>query len=276
MQKRPIAYQVYSAREEAAQNLDAVLAELAAMGYDGVEFAGFYGHSAQDIAAMLTKHGLIALSSHVPLAAMQADPFGVIAYHQTIGCSYIAIPYLDDTTRPGAPGFAAVLQFIYKFAALCREAGIQLLYHNHDFEFVTISGQYGLDFLYDAVPASLLATEIDVCWVKYAGLNPADYLRGYAGRCPVVHLKDYVGTRDGHPPYALIGLPQSEPDESAKQAFEFRPFGHGSQDVPSVLTAAIESGAQWFVVEQDMAVGMTPLEAARASIETLRKAGVKA
>ena len=276
MEKRPIAYQIYSAREEAAQDLDGLLAQLAALGYDGVEFAGFYGHSAEDVSALLAKHGLIALSSHVPYAAMQADPFGVIAYHQQIGCSYIAVPYLDTDTRPGMPGFAAVLAFLHRFAALCCQAGIQLLYHNHDFEFVTISGQYGLDFLYDAVPAPLLATEIDVCWVKYAGLDPVDYLHQYAGRCPVVHLKDYVGQKDGHPPYALIGLPQSEPDPSAKQSFEFRPFGHGCQDVPAVLTAAIESGAQWFVVEQDLAVGMTPLEAARRSLETLRKAGVKA
>jgi len=106
---------------------------------------------------------------------------------------------------------------------------MQLLYHNHDFEFVTLSGMFGLDFLYAAVPEDLLKTELDVCWVKYAGQDPAAYLRKYAGRCPVVHLKDYVGRKvEGKDPYALIGMNENEKRDT--QAFEFRPFGYGCQN----------------------------------------------
>ena len=173
MEKRPVAYQIYSARNEAAKDLLGVLRQLKAMGYDGVEFAGFYGHSAAQVKAMLEETGLVAISSHVPLAEIEADMFGVIAYHQTIGCKYIAIPYLDEQTRPGAPGFAAKLRLFQRFGRLCRQGGIQLLYHNHDFEFVTLSGLYGLDFLYQALPEELLACELDVCWVKYAGIWPS-------------------------------------------------------------------------------------------------------
>lgn len=273
MEKRPVAYQVYSAREEAEKDLDSVLAALAAMGYDGVEFAGFYGHSAGEVKAMLDKHGLVAISSHVPFAQIEADMFGVIAYHQAIGCTHIAIPYLDDQTRPGAAGFGRTLAVIHRFARLMKEAGLTLLYHNHDFEFVTLSGQYALDFLYDAVPADLLQTELDVCWVKYAGEDPAAYIRKYAGRCPIVHLKDYVGRKGEGTPYALIGIDENEKKDTA--AFEFRPVGYGCQDVQAVLEAGIESGAKWFVVEQDMSVGRTPLEAAEMSIGTLKKLGLK-
>ena len=274
MEKRPVAYQIYSAREEAEKDLDAVLGSLKAMGYDGVEFAGFYGHSAEEVKAMLEKHGLKAISSHVAMNLIEADMFGVISYHKTIGCEYIAVPYLDDKTRPGAPGFAHALKVIYQFARLLKEAGMQLLYHNHDFEFVTLSGMYGLDFLYEAVPAELLQTELDVCWVKYAGENPADYIRKYAGRCPVVHLKDFVGRKEeGSTPYALIGIDENEKKDT--QAFEFRPFGYGSQNVEEVVTAGVESGAKWFVIEQDMSIGRTPLEAAEMSIGTLKKIGLK-
>lgn len=273
MEKRPVAYQLYSARDDAQQNLDAVLGAVKAMGYDGVEFAGFYGHSAEEVKALLDKHGLVAISSHVPFVQIEADMFGVIAYHQAIGCSYIAVPYLDDATRPGAAGFGKTIATIHRFARLLKEAGLTLLYHNHDFEFITLSGQYGLDFLYDAVPADLLQTELDVCWVKYAGEDPAQYIRKYAGRCPVVHLKDYVGVKGGATPYALIGLDENEKKETT--AFEFRPVGHGCQDVKSVLEAGIESGAKWFVVEQDVSVGRTPLEAAQMSIDTLKALGLK-
>jgi len=274
MMKKPVAYQIYSAREQAEKDLDSVLATLKSLGYDGVEFAGFYGNTAEQISALLKKHSLIAISSHVPFSTIETDMAGTIAFHKAIGCKFIAIPYLDDNTRPGAKGFAKTIAAIYQFGQMTKEAGITLLYHNHDFEFITMSEQYGLDFLYDAVPADLLKTEIDVCWVKYAGLVPADYIREYAGRCPVVHLKDYVGVKGGATPYGLIGLDEEE--KKGDIAFEFRPVGHGSQDVKSILEAGIESGAEWFVVEQDMpAPGSTPLEDAKKSIETLKGLGLK-
>ncbi len=274
MESRPIAYQIYSARSEAEKDLTFVFAALKDMGYDGVEFAGFYGHSADDIAALLARYDLRPISSHVPVQAIQADPFGVLSYHRRIGCPYIAIPYLEDAHRPGKPGFSGMLRLIYRFGTLCRQADIQLLYHNHDFEFVDLSGEYGLDFLYGAVPPDILQTEIDTCWVKYAGVDPAAYLRKYAGRCPVVHLKDYVGVKGDASPYALLG--QAEAEGAKEQpAFAFRPFGHGCQDAESIVRAGIESGARWFVVEQDLSLERPPLEAARMSIDTLRKMGVK-
>ena len=265
--KLPIAYQVYSAREEAQKDLYGTLSQIKALGYDGVEFAGFYGHAADEVKEMLAKHGLKAVSSHVPMALIEADMFSTIAYHLAIGCPYIAIPFLDENSRPGGPRFAAMLKIIYRFGNLCREAGIQLLYHNHDFEFVPLSGQYGLDFLYDAVPAHLLQTEIDTCWVKYAGLDPADYVRKYAGRCPLVHLKDYVGRRDGKTPYGLIGTDKTA---DADVAFCFKPVGMGCQDIPAIVDAAVESGAQWLIVEQDLSTERTPLEAAKLSIDYLK------
>lgn len=265
--KLPVAYQVYSARDEAQKDLDGVLSKIKAIGYDGVEFAGFYGHSADDVKAMLEKYGLKAVSSHVGLRLIREDMFGQISYHQKIGCEYIAIPFLDENDRPGTSGFAPVLQLVYRFGGLCHQAGIQLLYHNHDFEFVQLSGQYGLDFLYDAVPAELLKTEIDTCWVKYAGTDPAEYVRKYAGRCPVVHLKDYVGRKDGKTPYGLIGTNKAA-DEGA--AFSFKPVGMGCQDMPAIVNAAAQSGAQWLVVEQDLSPERPPLEAARLSLEYLK------
>ena len=272
MKQLPVGYQLYSAREDAEQDMPKVLKELKALGYDGVEFAGFYGHSAKEIKAMLDDAGLAAVSSHVPAQAIAQDMFGTIAYHQALGCRYIAVPYLDDAHRPGAAGFPEMLRLIHRFGRLCREAGIQLLYHNHDFEFVQLSGLYGLDFLYEATDADILQTELDVCWVKYAGEDPVSYLRKYAGRAPVVHLKDYVGKKGEGTPYALIGQSKKE-DENVP--FEFRPFGHGCQDAKAVVNAAIEANAQWLVVEQDLWYQRTPMEAAKMSIDTLFDLGVK-
>lgn len=275
MMKSLIGYQIYSARDDAAKDLLGTLKAIKALGYDGVEFAGFYGHEAKDVRAMLDEAGLVAISHHVPFAAMREDIFKVISDNRIIGCQYVAIPFLDSDTRPGSAGFGETIRDIYTYGALMREAGIKLLYHNHDFEFCTISGQYGLDFLYSAVPPCLLETEIDVCWVKYAGLDPAAYVKKYAGRCDIVHLKDFVGRKDDDKsPYALIGVDKDTANADEGVAFEFRPVGYGCQDIPAIVHAAQDSGAKWFIVEQDLSIGRTPLEAAKMSIDYLRGLGL--
>ena len=275
MKKALIGYQVYSAREEASKDLLNTLKQLKALGYDGVEFAGFYGHTAEEVKAMLDEVGLVAFSDHVPFAVIEKDMFGVIKDHLTIGCKYIAVPFLDEEHRPGQPGFADVIRVIVKFGRLCREAGIQLLYHNHDFEFEKISGMYALDFLYAAVDAEILKTELDTCWVNYSGENPADFIRKYAGRAPIVHMKDFVGSRGGAQPYALIKEDGSDDGKNSDSAaFEFRPVGYGCQDVKAIVEAGLDAGAFCFVVEQDQWYDRTPFEAAKMSIESLHKAGL--
>ena len=267
-----IGYQIYSARADAERDLAGTLKAVKAMGYDAVELAGLYGKSAAEFKQALDEAGIPAVSAHVPLQEIEADMFKAISDCKLLGCEYIAVPYTDALHRPGGEGFAEALCVIAKFGRLCREAGIQLLYHNHDFEFTKISGIFGLDFIYRAIDAETLKTEIDTCWVKYAGEDPAAYVRSYAGRAPVVHLKDYVGKKGGKDPYALIGI-QSE-SSSGEGEFEFRPVGYGCQDMPAVVSAAREAKAEWVIVEQDESVGRTPLEAARLSIEYLKSIGV--
>ncbi|NLC33546.1 MAG: sugar phosphate isomerase/epimerase, partial [Clostridiales bacterium] len=238
-------------------------------GYEGVEFAGFFGHSAQDVKEMLELHHLTAVSSHVSIESLRDDPFGVISYHQKLGCKFIAIPYLNQEERPGTQGFAELIASIYFIGNLCKKAGIQLLYHNHDFEFEPFSGGYGLDFLYSAVPADILQTEIDTCWVKYAGLDPAEYLLKYMDRATLVHIKDFVGYKGEKPPTHLIKQ-QKDPEADIAE-FSYRPLGYGIQDLPSIIHSAIQVGAIWLIIEQDDSPDRPPLEASAISIKTLKK-----
>lgn len=271
MMKLPIAYQLYSMRNEVERDFEGALRTVKSLGFDGVEFAGFFGYTAPQVRQMLDQVGLLAVSSHVPLAQIKANPEGVIAYHQALGCPYISVPYLDEHDRPGAPGFARVLALLTSFGQQCHEAGMTLLYHNHDFEFIKVSGQYGLDFLFQAVPEQYLATQIDTCWVKYAGVDPASYLLSYKGRAPLVHIKDFIDDNSGRTPYALIGLDDEAPDRSG---FAYKPFGHGSQDPESLVQAAIDAGAKWLVLEQDEP-DVSPLEDAKKSMETFARLGLK-
>ncbi len=265
----PIAIQLYSVRDDAAADFKGTLKAIKAMGYEGVEFAGLYGYSAADIKAMCAEIGLVPISAHVPYYDMIADPEGVLKTYAEIGCKYVAIPYLTPECRPGTDGFAKVVENAAMLGKVANSLGMTLLYHNHDFEFEKIDGKYALEVLYDTVPATLLQTELDTCWVRVGGEEPSAYVRKFSGRAPVVHLKDYAGGKSEHM-YELIGI-ESEEKAVEENPFEFRPVGSGVQDMPAIIASAEAAGAEWLVVEQDQpSMGLSPIECAKKSIGYLR------
>lgn len=264
--KLPVALQLYSVRWQLEEDFEGTLAQVKAMGYDGVEFAGLYGHTASEVKALGEKLGLTPVSAHVPFADMMADPELLNVYAE-IGCEFVVIPYLTEEYRPGQPKFAEVIRGAKLLGEKAKSLGLKLCYHNHDFEFVKVEGEYALDVLYKEVSADLLQTQLDTCWVNVGGENPADYIRKYAGRTPTVHLKDFLGEKSENM-YGLIGLEGSE--AKADGVFQLRHLGSGKQDFPAIVKAADEGGAQWYIVEQDEPnVGMTPMECAKASYEYL-------
>ncbi len=265
----PVALQLYSVRHEMKNDLPTTLKKVKEMGYDGVEFAGLFHYDPAEIKALCEENGLVPISAHVPINEMMEDAEGTFAKYAAIGVRFVAVPYLTEEYRPGAEKFDELLEMIKKYGAIAKKHGIQLLYHNHDFEFVKLNGEYALDVLYREVNADLLQTELDTCWVNVGGENPADYVRKYTGRAPVVHLKDFVGEKSAHM-YELIGI-KSEGGEKQPQAFEFRPVGSGKQDFPAILAAAKDAGAAWVVVEQDSpTMGLSELESAEKSIQYLK------
>lgn len=268
MNKIPVGVQVYSVRNEAQNDLKGTIQQLKDMGYDGVELAGLYGHTAEEVRQILDEVGIPAISAHVPYLELVEDMEGTVRKYKQIGVEYIAVPYLTEEYRPGTDRFPEVVENIRKIGQVCKENGIVLLYHNHDFEFAKMEdGSYALDYLYATVPADILQTELDTCWVNVGGEDPAAYVRKYAGRCPVVHLKDFVGTRSANM-YELIGIESKE--EAKSEEFGFRPVGYGVQDMPAIVTAALESGAKWVIVEQDQSKERPPMEAVRMSIDYIR------
>ena len=266
----PVALQLYTVREELARDFEGTVRKVAEMGYAGVEPAGFAeGISPAEMKRIFDENNLFCVSAHIPLAQLAADLEGTIAKCKELGLKYVVIPYLGDGERPGQEGFADTLEKMKKIGEACKANGMVQLYHNHDFEFVKVGEVYGLDYMYETIPADLLQTELDTCWVNVGGENPAAYVDKYAGRAPVVHLKDFVGSKTENM-YGLIGLDEGEKKADA-QAFQFRPVGYGVQDFPAILAAAKRAGASWVVVEQDMpSMDKTPMECAKMSIDYLR------
>ena len=277
----PVAIQLYSLRDEMAKDFEGTLKAVKEMGYDGVEFAGLYDHDPKEVKAMCDELGLVPISAHVTTDEYLCDEGGVPAVldrWQAVGVKYVVIPYLVEDRRPGAARWKGedvknpTYDLMKAVGEGAIERGMQLLYHNHDFEFKNkVDGKYMLEVLYDSFTPELLASELDTCWVNVGGEVPADYIKKFTGSAPVVHLKDFymTGSLPKHL-YALIGIDEEE-SQAEENTFEFRPVGHGLQDMPAILASSIEAGAKWVVVEQDDPTpGTTPLECAAKSISYLK------
>ncbi len=246
-----IAAQVYSVRELAQADFAGTMKAVKECGYQGVELAGLYGLKPEEIRDCLKEQGLTAVSAHVPLEEFLRDMEGTADAYRTIGCSYIGIPWMGTERHYGGEGFEEACSLLEKISACCRERGMTLLYHNHSFEFEkTQRGTCLLDELYGALDADVLQTELDVCWVEAAGASAVEYLRRYANRCPVVHMKEFRRENDE---VRLVAL------------------GQGQVDVSAVAQTAALCGASWLVVEQDDHPYGTPMENMRESIGRLRE-----
>ena len=276
----PVGVQLYSVRTDLQQDFYGTLKAVREMGYAGVEFYGeYYGNSAVQVKQWCTELGLIHFSNHVPFDQLIGDIDKVIEENTILGVQYIVFPYMDEASRPGVDPeqFKATVAKLGEVGAKVREAGFQLLYHNHDFEFVTLAdGNVAYDAIFSSNDRKNLQNEIDVCWANYAGYDPAEYLAKYSGNIPVVHLKDYkLEGKLSAAPYALIGISTDNSMKDEGGWFEYRPLGEGQVDIPAAIEAAMAGGAQWLCVEQDEASQeRTRLGGIEKSVEYLRGLGL--
>lgn len=261
----PVAIQLYSLRGEMAKDFEGTLKAVSEMGYKGVEFAGTYGKSADEIKTLCEKYDLVPVSAHISYDEL-LDGGKTIGEFASIGCRFAVIPWIGSEYRPGGSKHAEFIENVKKIGKLCHDNNMTLLYHNHWFEFENEGDKYFLDSLYDSVSHELLSTELDTCWVNIGGENPVDYIKKYSNRAPVVHLKDFRGNMSGakHSSFASK-IHKTDSD------FEFMPLGQGFQDIEAIVTAANESGTEWLVYEQDSPTsGKSSLECAKESINYLR------
>lgn len=245
-----LALQLYSVGEDAKKDFDGTLKKVHEMGYEGVEFAGLYGHSANEVVEMLHRYALTPVSAHISLDELETKYDEIVSTYQKIGCPYIAVPYLVEALRPVIGNFEEAMTRIAAVAKRYTEAGFIVSYHNHDFEFKTLNGVLALDMLYERVPSAYLKTQIDTCWANVGGVDPADYVLKYTGRAPTVHIKDfYLKGKPQNNMYKLIC--DEEEVKEAEGNFSYRPVGYGVQDVPAIMEACKKAGTEWVIVEQD-------------------------
>jgi sugar phosphate isomerase/epimerase len=245
-----IGLQLYTLREETALDFVGTLKKVAEIGYEGVEFAGYGGMTAVQLAELLQQLNLKAIASHVSLAQLTDHLDEEIDFNLAIGSRYIICPYVAEEDRTEEK-WLALFTRLEQIGRRCAERGIGFAYHNHDFELQqNVNERLVLDAMMLAVPKEALLMELDACWVHHAGYEPKDYIAQYAGRLPLVHLKDMR--------------------KLANQEVLTVELGQGEVNLHAIIEASAQAGVEWLIVEQDKCTN-PPLESIQESLNWVTK-----
>ena len=251
--RMPVAVQLYSLRRDSAQNFDTVLEQVAAMGFEGVEFAGYYTYADRpaDLRKKLDSLKLKVAGTHVQLRMLQGDALkATLDFHQAIGCRYLIVPSDPGFTDPEK--YKALAGTFNQLADTLRPLGMACGYHNHKKEFDKPAGSDKTywDLFAEGTNQDVIL-QMDCGWTMASGLDPAAYISRYPGRSKTVHFKPTVKEGD-----------------TTKKAI----FGQDSVDWPSTIAACVsEGGTEWFVVEQEVYPdNRPPIDCTRDSLAGLR------
>lgn len=247
----PIALQLYSVRDDCAQDLLGTIDRVAKMGYNGVEFAGYHGHSAETLRKRLNDNGLACEGTHAGIATLEDDMFEeTVAFHKELGCNWLIIPWLPEETRNTPDACKATGEKLTKIVEKLATVGMRTGFHAHDGDMKPISnGKSAWDLIAMNTPSTFMM-QYDTANGMAGGADPVQPILNNPGRGQSVHLKEWSG------------------EHGAKV------IGEGMVPWKEVFQACeTVGGTEWYVVEHESYEGMSPMEAVDACLRNLRAMG---
>ncbi len=249
MVRIPIAVQLYSVRKDCERDLPGTLKAIAEMGYEGVEFAGYYGRTADELRKMLDDLGLKVAGSHLSLPQLQGDELeGTIEFNKRIGSKY---PIIASAGREHMETREAVVNFARTLSEIGEKVaphGMRTGYHNHSAEFKALDGETPWDLI-AANSSPDVVMQLDLGNAMHGGADIIPVLKKWADRGFTVHLKEHSSTKDD----ALVG----EGDVAWQEVF-------------AICEAA--GNTEWYIVEQE-SYAHAPLECVARCLDNLREMG---
>ena len=262
-----LGLQLYTVRDPLQSDVRATLAEIAAIGYREVELFGLggedqgdkplFGLTAKEFAAALEDLGLRAPMAHIWGGAMNIAEIADLVGQ--VGVRHLVVPMAPEFVSiengqfrmlgvTGRSQLDAIAERLNRQGELAKASGMGFGYHNHQMEFADLGDENAFDYLFAQADAELVKIELDIGWALFAGIDPLQVLKRYAGRIIAVHLKDHAP-----PP---IG--DGEFDPASIQAQLVEP-GTGPTDFAPILAALDEIGVAHRFVEVD--VSPDPIQA---------------
>jgi sugar phosphate isomerase/epimerase len=247
--KIPLAVQLYSVRQIAAKDLSGVLKQVSKLGYQGVEFAGYYNHPAKDIKTMLDDNNLKAAGTHIQLDTMLGENLApTLEFNRTIGNKNLIVPGLGQKYRASIAAWKDTAKIFNEISDKVRPQGFDVGYHNHTQEFQAMDGQLPFDAFFQ-VTKPAVKVQLDIGHARRAGADPVDIIQRYKGRIISVHVKEY--SPDNPEPALGDGVIKWK-------------------DVFSALEAV--GGTEWYIAEEE-GKSCKEYECIAGAIERLRKMG---
>jgi sugar phosphate isomerase/epimerase len=253
-----LAFNSYSIRDKLGnpEGVEDTFKKAASFGYAAVEldFEGLLlQFEKEELKSMLNRVGLKAISAHVEFERLEFGLDDAIENIKFLGLEYVAVPNLPrDRFCKDEQGYLAGISMLSSFGEKLNKNGIKFLYHNHAKEFEKFRGKTAMEIIFNQSNWSNYLAEIDVYWVQYGGGDPAEWIRKFHGRVPLVHIKD-LGIVDGKPMTLEVG--------------------EGNMNWPYILEACKDSEVEWYIVEQDDTL-RDSLESLKMSKEFLEKKGI--
>jgi len=265
-----IAAPLYILRKECSEDLFAVLSRLGALGFNGVEFMGFFGKSAENVRDKMGELNMVPLGNYVEFSEFISDIRGTIDLHKKVGCRYITIGNIPKSGLPGGENFPETIKQLTQIGQTCREEGTTLLYHNHANEITNkIHGKYMLEEILDEIPEDCLALEPDLGWMSIGGADPIFFLNKYRNRCPVIHFKDFYASDISK--IGNVGDLNDKRGTAETGHFEFRPVGYGIANIPSYVNEVLKCNPQWIVMDHDLSYERSSYEDLKISQSYVRQ-----
>ena len=258
-----IGMQLYTVRTDLEKDFDGTLARVAAIGYKEVEFAGYFGHTPQQVRDALKKHGLSAPAAHLDYPTVSNPEKWAKALDDSavIGHKFVVNPWIDESIRNKPGIWKDVAETYNTAAAAAKKHGIQFCYHNHNFEFYPredAGGKQPFDLLLESCDPKLVKMELDLCWISAAGKDPLEYFNRYPGRFPLVHVKGLRKVPAASP--TPIPIDKVLPDVTD--------VGHDDViDWKRIFAKSKEAGIEHYFVEHD--VPKDPFASLKASYDYL-------
>jgi len=255
-----IGVQLYTVRDQMKADFDGTLAKVAAIGYQEVEFAGYFDRSPKEVRAAIDRHGLVSPACHVDWEVLGDQWPGQIESAKIIGQSYIVCPWIPEEIRNQPDGWKRAADTFNRAGEVSKKAGVQFAYHNHWFEFLPVNGKLLYDFLLENCDPNLVKMELDLCWIEVGGGDPLKYFNRYPGRFPLVHVKDVKKL-----PAVSAGGGQDFGDSLT----DMTEVGSGIIDWKRIFAQSEKAGIKHYIVEHDKPAA--PFDSITASYAYLRQ-----
>jgi sugar phosphate isomerase/epimerase len=212
-----------------------------------------YNRPVNELRTIIQDAGLECISGHFDYTDLEPK----IEYAQKLGLQYMVCPYIPITMWSSLAGFREVAEQFNRWGTTVHQAGMQLLFHNHDYEFRPLEGSTGFAELMKHTDPALVKLEMDIYWAVQAGLDPFVFLKTYADRIKLIHLKDRI-------PGATTSY---QLDASAEH---FTELGQGTIPWPALIDQAHRQGVRYAFVDQDE-TSIPVLDSLRQSFQYLQK-----